>query len=256
MAYRFGLVFAMAVAGLASAACGGSADEKPPVPLEKHFDDMYIAQVPLDQKQDVVKTQNDWSIAKMEQAKAEADYNDSAAALEVSKNDAKSAHTTLDSAITMKNNAAKSGDMNKTNAATKDERVAEDQAKAADEHVHYFEHYRTYLKTYWQYTQETMYWRESQYELAKSSVAQKSGKAIANVNYGWFPGQEQERAKRAAHWKDKTDLAKRDALSARDHWLDMQKTADVESGHPQNYSTPDPMAQPGQPTQASDSDQH
>jgi hypothetical protein len=225
------------------AACGGSADEKPPVPLQNHFDDMYIAQVPLDQKQDVVKAQNDWSIAKMEQAKAEADYNDSAASLEVAKNDAKSAHTTLDSAMTMKNNATKSGDLNKTNDATRTEKVAEDQAKAADEHVHYFERYRNYLGALWRFTQETMYWREAQYELAKSSVAQHAGKAIANVNYNNFPAQESERNRRAAHWKDKSEAAKQDAHAARDHWLDMQKTADVEAGHPQNYSTPDPMAQ-------------
>nr|HEX4312454.1 hypothetical protein [Kofleriaceae bacterium] len=229
-----------------AAACGGSSEEKPPGPLANHFDDMYIAQVPLDQKQDVVKTQNDWSIAKMEQAKAEADYNDSAAALEVAKNDAKSAHTTLDSAMTMKGTAEKSGDMNRTNQATKDERVAEDEAKAADEHVHYFEHYREFLKAYWRLTQETMYWREAQYELAKSQVAQKGGKAIANVKYEWFPNQEADRARRAAHWKDKTTQSKHDAEGARQKWLDMQKTADVESGHPQNYSTPDPMGAPAQ----------
>jgi hypothetical protein len=227
---------------LACAACGGSADEKPPQPLQNHFDDMYIAQVPLDQKQDVVKAQNDYSIAKMEQAKAEADYNDSAAALEVAKNDAKSAHTTLDSAMTMKNNAAKSGDLNKTNDATRTEKVAEDQAKAADEHVHYFERYRAYLGSYWRFTQENMYWHEAQYELAKATVAQHAGKVIANVNYNNFPAQESERGRRAAHWKDKTEAAKHDAHAERDHWLDLQKNADVEAGHPQNYSTPDPMA--------------
>jgi hypothetical protein len=226
---------------LAFGACGGS-DDKPPVPLTNHFDDMYIAQVPVDQKPDVVNTQNEWSKARMENAKAEADYNDSAATIDVAKNDAKSAHTTLDSAITMKNQAVKSGDMNRQNSATHDERIAEDQAKAADEHEKYFEAYRGYLKMLWRLTQETMYWREAQYESAKASVAQKNGKAIANVNDGNFPTQESDRSKRAAKWKDRTEHAKHDALSARDHWLDMQKTADVESGKPQSYSTPDPMA--------------
>lgn len=249
MGSRNVVLFSVVCAALA--ACGGSSEEKPPGPLANHFDDMYIAQVPLDQKQDVVKTQNDWSISKMEAAKAEADYNESAAALDVAKNDAKSAHVTLDSAITMKKTAEQSHDMNRSNAATKDERVAEDSAKAADEHVHYFEAYRGFLKAYWRFTQETMYWREAQYELAKSTVAQKSGKAIANVKYEWFPSQEGERAKRAARWKDKTQQAQHDTQAARQKWLDMQKTADVESGHPQQYSTPDPMAAPAAAQQQS-----
>jgi hypothetical protein len=248
MASRFALLFTL-FAGVV--ACGGPSEEKPPVPLDKHFDDMYIAQVPLDQKQDVIKTQNDWSIAKMEAAKAEADYNDSTANLEVAKNDAKQAHTTLDSAITMKNSAAKSGDMNRTNQATKDERIAEDQAKAADQHAAFFDRYREFLRIDWRHKQAVMYWREAQYEAAKSGVAQRTGKAIANVNYTWFPSQEQDRSKHAEYWRGHADAARHDASNARDKWIDLQKTADTESGHMQNYSVPDPMASPGQPAQAS-----
>ena len=249
MASRFALLFAL-FAGVV--ACGGPSEEKPPVPLDKHFDDMYIAQVPLDQKQDVIKTQNDWSIAKMEAAKSEADYNDSAANLEVAKNDAKTAHTGVDSALAMKNSAQKSGDMNRINQSTKDERVAEDQAKAADQHAAFFDRYREFLRIDWRHKQAVMYWRESQYEVAKAAVAQKSGKAIQNIKYEWFPGQEQDRSKRAARTGRATPSSRAARrVDARDKWLALQKTADTENGHTQNYSVPDPMASPAQPAQAS-----
>lgn len=205
---------------------------------------MYIAQVPMDQKQEMLNAQNDYSRAKAEHAKAEADFQESASFLTVVKNDAKTAHNQLDSAMTMKKTAEKSGDMNRANAATKDERVAEDLAKAADHRVKYFERYRDFLKTQERYTLETMYWREAQFELSKSSIAQKTGKAIANQNYAWYPSQESERAKRAAKWKDKLEGARKTALSQRDEWLKAQKTADTEAGHPVQYSTPDPMNAP------------
>ncbi len=232
-----GLVIATA------AACGGGSEDKPPVPLSRHFDDMYIAQVPLDQKQDVVKTQNDWSISKMEAAKAEADFNDATTQLTVARNDAKSAHLGVESAVASKNAAQKTGDNNKINEATKDERVTEDLAKAADTRVHYFGEWRDYLHAHWLYTQEQMYWREAQYELAKSQIAQHANIAPNGVKYEWFPGQEGERAKAAAHAKDRAEAAKHRALDARDHWLSDQKTADTENGHPSTYS--DPMATGG-----------
>src|SRR5215470_12902919 len=72
------------------AACGGPSDA-PPGPLAKHFDDMYIAAIPLDQKQQVVQTQNDWSLAKMENAKAEADLNSVNTQIDIGRNDVKAA---------------------------------------------------------------------------------------------------------------------------------------------------------------------
>src|SRR6185295_6118823 len=59
------LMIAVLVAG-----CGGASDS-PPGPLGKHFDDMYIATIPPGQKPTVVQTQQDWSVARMENAKAE-----------------------------------------------------------------------------------------------------------------------------------------------------------------------------------------
>src|SRR3954469_21367895 len=90
-------------------ACGG-AEDTPPGPLGRHFDDMYIAAIPLDQKKAVLDTQQGWSVGKMEQAKAESDFNESATQLEVARNELRSAKLTVDSAISQKKSADQSAD--------------------------------------------------------------------------------------------------------------------------------------------------
>ena len=227
---------------LALAACGGSSDS-PPGPLAKHFDDMYIAQIPLDQKTAVVSTQNDWSLAKMQQAKAEADFNDSATAIQVAQNDLKASRLAVDSAISQKKSAQASNDNNRINQSTKDEQVAEHLSKAAEARVKYLQAYREYLKVVWRASQENMYWREAQYELAKRTLAQKSNISPKGVSYDWYKSQEQERGKRAATWKAKLSDKHQATLASRDNWLKLQKTADTENGHPS--ALPDPMATAG-----------
>jgi hypothetical protein len=229
------------VCTLALGACGGSSDS-PPGPLAKHFDDMYIAQIPLDQKTAVVQTQNDWSLAKMQQAKAEADFNDSATAISVARNDLKASRLSVDSAISQKKSAQASNDNNRINQATKDEQVAEHLSKAAEARVKFLEAYRDYLKVIWRESQEVMYWREAQYELAKSSLAKKSNISPKGVNYDWYTSQEQERGKRAANWKAKLADKQKATQASHDNWQKMQKTADTENGHPS--ALPDPMAAP------------
>ncbi|HEX2686678.1 MAG TPA: hypothetical protein VHN14_08670 [Kofleriaceae bacterium] len=234
-------IFAIAVLAIVVdlGACGGASDS-PPGPLAKHFDDMYIAAIPLDQKQSVVQSQNDWSVAKMENAKAEADFNESTTQLQVVRNDQKAAKLGVDSAVSNKKSAEASADTNRINQATKDLHTAEDLAKAADERVKYFEAYREYLKTVLRYTQENMYWREAQYELAKAQLGQKNSIAPKGVTYDSFPQQEQERSKRTASAKERVDSGKQRVMSARENWLKAQEIADRENGHPTNL--PDPMA--------------
>ena len=239
----------LVVCALLFGACGGSSDT-PPGPLGKHFDDMYIAQIPLDQKTAVVQTQNDWSLAKMQQAKAEADYNDSATAIQVSRNDLKASRLAVDSAISQKKSAQASNDNNRINQSTKDEQVAEHLSKAAEARVKYLEAYRDYLKVVWRNSQENMYWREAQYELAKSTLAQKSNISPKGVNYDWYKQQEAERGKRAGTWKQKLADKQKATMASRDNWLKLQKTADTENGHPS--ALPDPMAAPGAAATASD----
>jgi hypothetical protein len=225
------------VAGLP--ACGGPSDS-PPGPLAKHFDDMYIAAIPLDQKQSVVQSQNDWSLAKMQNAKAEADMNESATQLTVVRNEQKAARLRVDSGVSNKKAADASADTNRMNQAAKDLHTAEDVAKAADARVKYFEAYHDFLKTELRHAQENMYWREAQYELAKAQLGQKNSIAPKGISYDTFPKQEQERGKRTSSAKDRVDSGKQRVMSARENWLKAQEVADREEGHPANL--PDPMA--------------
>lgn len=234
-------IFAIAVLAIVVplGACGGASDS-PPGPLAKHFDDMYIAAIPLDQKQSVVQTQNDWAVAKMENAKAEADLNESATQLAVVRNEQKAAKLGVDSALSNKKAAEASADTNRINQATKDLHTAEDLANSAGERVKYFEAYREYLKLVLRHAQENMYWREGQYELAKAQLGQKNSIAPKGVTYDSFPQQEQERSRRTSSAKDRVDAAKQRAMSARGNWVKAQEIADRESGHPSSF--PDPMA--------------
>lgn len=220
-------------------ACGGSSDG-PPGPLAKHFDDMYIAAVPLDQKQSVVQSQNDWSLAKMQNAKAEADLNEATTQLSIVRNDQKAARLGVDSANAAKKAADASADTNRVNQTAKDLHSAEALSKAADQRVRYFETYLEYLKVVLREAQENMYWREAQYELAKAQVGQKNNLSPKGVSYDTFPKQEQERNKRASSSKEHAESAKRRAQDARESWMKAQESADHENGHPTNL--PDPMA--------------
>src|SRR5262245_53479767 len=231
-------VLAVGVVPLGLWACGGSSDT-PPGPLAKHFDDMYIAAIPLDQKQSVVTTQNDWSVAKMQNAKAEADFNESTTLLSIVRNDQKAAKLGVESAIASKKSAEASADTIRMNQATKDLHTVEDVSKAADARVKYYEAYREYLKVVLRHAQENMYWREAQYELAKAQLGQKSNIAPKGVSYDSFPKQEQERNKRAASAKDRADSSRGRVQSVRENWLKAQETADREAGRSTNM--PDPL---------------
>ncbi len=222
-----------------AAGCGGPSDS-PPGPLGKHLDDMYIAQIPLDQKQSVVQTQNDWSLAKMENAKAEADVGEVTAQLAVVRNDFKASRLGVDSAVSNKKTAETSADNNRINQAAKELHTAEALAKAAEARVKYYEAYRDFLKRHQRWAQENMYWREAQYELAKAQLAQRSNISPKGVSFEWFPSQESDRNKRTSSAKGKADSERQKAMSARDSWLRQQDSADRENGHPNTL--PDPMA--------------
>jgi hypothetical protein len=227
---------------IALAACGGPSDS-PPGPLPKHFDDMYIAAIPLDQKQSVVQTQNDWSIAKMEQAKAEADFNETTTQLQIARNDRQQAHLQVDSAVSQKKSAEASADLNRINNAQKDLHTAEDTQKAALERVKYLEAYRNYMQQYVRYTQENTYWHEAQYEQAKAKLAQGNNIAPKNVNYSDYPSQLEQRQKRTQSAKEKAEKGKAHVVEVREGWIKIQHQSDVESG--KQSSQWDPMAPNG-----------
>lgn len=219
--------------------CGGSSDG-PPGPLAKHFDDMYIARIPLDQKGDVVQMQNQWAVAKMENANAEANEQEADGQVRQARNDYSAAKLAVDSAITAKKSAEQSADMNRMNNAQKDLKAAEDSANAAKLRVVYFEAYRNYLKRYHRYTMENMYWREAQYEQAKASLAKQNNIAPKGVVYDDFPKQLTTREKRTQSARQKAEAEKSKVVSARANWVSAQQAADKLTGRSGNLY--DPMA--------------
>ena len=220
--------------------CGGSSDG-PPGPLAKHFDDMYIARIPLDQKGAVVEMQNQWAVAKMENANAEANLQEADGQVRQARNDYSAAKLAVDSAITAKKSAEQSADMNRMNNAQKDLKAAEDSANAAKLRVTYFEAYRNYLKRYHRYTQENMYWREAQYENAKAQLAKQNNIAPKGVVYDDFPKQLSAREKRTTSARQKAEAEKSKVVSARSNWLTAQQAADKLTGRTGNLY--DPMAE-------------
>ncbi|HEX3482308.1 MAG TPA: hypothetical protein VHT91_45140 [Kofleriaceae bacterium] len=241
------LVPAGLAALLALGACGAS--DSPPGPLTKHFDDMYLAKIPPAEQPSVVQAQHDWSVARMENATAEANYNESATQLAVAQNDQKAAHLGVDSAVANKKAAEASADTNRINEAIKNLHTAEDMAKAADARVQYIEAYRGYLQVAMRHAQETMYWREAQYEVAKAQLGQTNHIAPPGVEFDTFPKQEQDRRKRTDSAKDRLDSERGRVQSARESWMRAQDTADREYGRPANF--PDPMAARSGPTGSS-----
>lgn len=244
-------IFAIGVAVSVAAGCGGGSSDSPPTPLQRKFDEIHVAKFTLEQKANIVKTRNDWEIARMENANAEAQMNEANTQIGIVRNEQKAAKLAVDNAVTNKKAADASADTNRINAATKELRTAELALRAAEARTRYFEAYREYLKRLVRYTAETMYWREAQFESAKAQLAQQNSIAPKGVDYAWYPRQEAERGKRAEAARGKVDGEKARAQSARDNWLQQQQAADQASGKPS--SLPDPMAPPAQPPAAAPS---
>jgi hypothetical protein len=189
------------------AGCGGSSDGPPP-PLGRHFDDSFIAAIPVDQQSEVLKAQGDYNMATREKAKAEADLREQKLQLDVARNEARAAKLDLDSANSRLKGAEQSADQNRINDATREKRGAELSRNAADERVKYYSAYGAWLQKLLRYTQENAYWREAQYELAKARLAQKNNIAPAGFNYDNYVQQEAQRAKRVDSAKSKAEGAK------------------------------------------------
>lgn len=234
-----GLVFVtLLVTASVCGGCGGSSDSGP-AKLSLHLKDDFVAQIAMDQREEMLKAQSDWNAAKMQSGKSESDYKRIGEQLAVVKNDRERARLQLASAESNKKSADASADSNRINDATRELHTAELAKKAADARLKYFEAYRTYLKLEWRWAEENAYWHEARYELAKAKTAQKNNIAPKGVDYNAFPKQEQDRNKRAAAAKSKADSERTRAQSARESWTRAQQTADQASGTPSSF--PDPM---------------
>ena len=222
-------------------ACGST--DSPPGPLSRHFDEMYIAAIPLDQKQSVLQTQQEWNAARMENANADAQLQELDSQLHQARNDQKASRLAIDSAISQKKSAEASADMNRINQSVKDLNTAEDLGKAADARVHYLQVFDGYLRRHLRWSQENMYWREAQFEQAKAQLAKTNNIAPKGIVYDAFPKQHEERMKRTQGAKQREESEKQRTSSAREDWLKLQNRADSENGHAGVYW--DPMVTKG-----------
>jgi hypothetical protein len=234
------------VSSLLVAAMGCGASDEPPKPLGAHYDDMYIASVPLDQKQQMIQSQQDWNVARMQNANADAQEKDAESQLHQAHNDQKAAQLGVDSASSNKKSADASNDMNRINQATKDLHTAQDLANASAARVRYIEAYVRYLRRYERWTLENMYFRESQYENTKAQIGQHNNIAPKGVTYDSFPKQMEDREHRTSGAKGKYEDLMKAAQNERDNWIKVQTAADAENGHPGTYW--DPLAPKSSPS--------
>lgn len=220
-------------------ACGGGGDPGPR-PLSHHFDDMHIAAVPIAEKQSVIEAQNAYATAKMERAKAEADYNESATKLSVAENEREQALLAEKSARTEKKAADDSNDLTRINAAAAELHRAELARKAADEKVSWLKVYREYLKKWLRYTEEAMYAAEAKYELAKARIAQKKNIRPKGFDPAVFETQYKERSERAQRARAQAMQIKQKADAKKKQWEAMVKAA-----QPKPATQPKPAATGG-----------
>jgi hypothetical protein len=209
--------------------CGGS--EEPPKPLSRHFDEVYIAAIPVDAQKASFDAQHEWTVSRAEDAKANADLNEATMQIGIARNDQKAAHLALENALSAKKSAEASADTNRINQAAKDEHTAEDNEKAAAARVKYLQTYVNYMKQYTRFTASNMYWHEAKFEAMKAQIAKQNNIAPKGVTYEWFPKQLDERQKRADKEKLRADKHRGDATGAREAWIKIQQQADGESGH-------------------------
>jgi hypothetical protein len=222
----------------AAAGCGGASDG-PPRPLSRHFDDMFLAQLPLDQRKDEIAAKQAYDIAVLEKQKAEADYNESRVQLDVAKNERDAARLDERSAKTRNQAAQSSADLNRMKEGEKELKGATAAREAAEKRYDYLNAYRNWLKRLMRYTEHNMYWREAQYELAQAKLAQSNNIQPKGFRFEDYSKQEQDRNGKTSDAKGKAEREKQTALSARTKWLAIQKEADKLLGKASEF--PDPM---------------
>ncbi|WP_428264251.1 hypothetical protein [Haliangium sp.] len=203
-------------------ACGG---ESRPGPLQHTIDEMFIAKVPLPEKQGVLQAQQDYQEARMLQNQVQAEYNDSATELEVAKNEHEQAKLDQKSAESRQKAAEESGDMNRVNAVARDIRAAKLKADAAGKKVQYIEAHRVYLKKKLLQAEDEMYAKEARLELAKARVAKANNIRPKGFDLANFERQSEERAKYAQRTKALLQREKADADKLRKEWKALQQEA-------------------------------
>jgi hypothetical protein len=222
---------------LGLAACGGASDG-PPRPLGRHFDDVFLAQIAVDQRRDEITAKQAYDIAVLEQQKATADFDASKNQLDLAKNERDKARIDEKSAQQNQKAAQASADMNRMKEADTQLRSAQSAKEAAEARYDYMNAYREWLKRLMRYTEHNMYWKESQYELAQAKLAAANSIQPKGFTVDDYTRQEDERQRKTSDAKAKADEEKQDATASRQKWVAMQKTADKLSGKKSDYADP------------------
>ncbi len=205
-------------------ACGGG--ESRPGPLAHHFDDMYIAQIPLSEKQAVLSAQNEYAAARMGRQTSEAEYNESATELEVAKNERAQAELDKKSEESRRKAAEESGDMNRINAVGLKVRSAALAVQAADKKVAYVEARRSFLRKKLLQAEDEMYAAEAQYELAKARVAQSNDIRPREFVFASYQSQAQERSRQAQRSRAQLQRDQAALEQLRKAWQSSKQAAD------------------------------
>jgi hypothetical protein len=214
---------------LTAASCGGGGD-KGPGPLKHHLDEQYIAALAMEKKQAMLQAQDEYHRAKAAKMKAEADYNETGTQLDVGKNEGKQAKLDHNSAKTKKKAADDSGDMNKINAAKRDERVSKLAVAAAEKKVEAIKARRTWLKKTLRHHEESTYAAEAKYELAKANLARSNNISPKGFAHQAFVDQQQDRSRRAQRSKLIADREKDKASARKKEWEAKKREADQARG--------------------------
>jgi hypothetical protein len=221
------------------AACGGAQDG-PPAPLGRHFDDVFLAQIAVDARKDEIAAKQAYDIAVLEMQKAKADYDASKNMLDLAKNERDKARIDEKSAQSNQKAANSSADLNRMKEADKDLKSAQSAKEAAEARYEYIEEYRNWLKRLMRYTEHNVYWKEAKYELAQAKLAQSNNIQPQGFHAEDYAKQEEQRRDKTADAKGKADDEKKDAQAARQKWRTIQTQTDKLLGQASDFA--DPMA--------------
>jgi hypothetical protein len=197
---------------------------------------MHIAAVPLGEKNQVIQAQNDYSVAKMEKAKADSDFSEAATKLTVAKNEREQALLSEKSARSKKKAADDSNDLTRINAAAGEMRSAELERKAADEKVSWIKANRKYLKKKLRYAEENMYAKEAKYEMAKAKLAKNKNIRPKGFNLGSYDKQYKNRSERAQRAKAVAQKEKQKSDTKKKKWQQLKSAAARAAGGGQDGS--------------------
>jgi len=199
------------------AACGGAAEEMPK-PLEHTVEDMHIAQVPIEQKQAVIQAKQDYDVAMMEKAKAEADLADLDVKISICGNEAAAAGLAEKSARTEKEAAYRTADMTRHNNADRELHTAQLGKQAADAKVAFLKAKRDYMRRRVRFNTFDLYFKEAKWQLEKAKVAQAHNIRPPGFAMVAFDDQLRLRSEAAQREKTKADREQQRAEERRREW--------------------------------------